>query len=483
MGKDVSLGPSGKIKTCARRQEVKAGFCQLQTPLALQHGHQAIAYLMEIEHVLGGVFQLGFRKLCRPPVRALLLLGELDTHDLAGDVLQPVPVGIGAHQLGSDLGTEDRAQRDTQIALDHGHVKAGKMKDFFHLCVGQKRFQPRAVIGVTIELYQMGLAITRRKLDKAQAVTHERQAQRLGIHRNPVSQIQPVGQIALVKMYRHAVRPCAVIMDGAVYGPSAPCPSMKRVSYPCWDVRPEVEPSVRRGYFVVVMINSIFLAGAILTASGQDASAQSGSGFLAASDDADRRAFVGLRAGTLGVGLEGGYRLNDYFQIRAHAAGLVYSDDQTVADISSDFSLRLASIGGGIDFFPFRRVFYVTAGARYNFNKAVFNAQAASDYQIGDNVYTAAEVGQLSGEARFAPNAWFADAGLAGRPWNGQVELAFEAGVYRQGVPSVSYEVTGLLANDPAFRADLDREAERARQDLDKYDSFPLIALNIRYRF
>ncbi|MFN3835066.1 MAG: hypothetical protein ACK4NO_04100 [Glycocaulis sp.] len=50
-------------------------------------------------------------------------------------------------------------------------------------------------------------------------------------------------------------------------------------------------------------------------------------------------------------------------------------------------------------------------------------------------------------------------------------------------MPSVRYEVTGILANDPVFLADLDREAERARQDLDKYDSFPLLALNLRYRF
>ncbi|MFN3835067.1 MAG: hypothetical protein ACK4NO_04105 [Glycocaulis sp.] len=164
------------------------------------------------------------------------------------------------------------------------------------------------------------------------------------------------------------------------------------------------------------MLQAVVIAAALGAASGQTSPAATGEGFFTASTDSDRRAFAGLRAGTLGVGLEGGYRLNDYFQIRAHAAGLVYSDDQTVADISSDFSLRLASIGGGVDFFPFRRVFYVTAGARYNFNKAVFNAQPASDYQIGDNVYPAAEVGRLTGEAQFAPNAWFAGVGLAGRP-------------------------------------------------------------------
>lgn len=225
------------------------------------------------------------------------------------------------------------------------------------------------------------------------------------------------------------------------------------------------------------------LAAALGALSAQPSSAAAGSGAFTASTDADRRAFAGLRAGTLGVGVEGGYRINDYLQVRVHAAGLVYSDDQTVADIASDLSLRLASVGGGIDFFPFRRVFFLTAGARYNFNKAIYNAQPATDYQIGNNIYPAAEVGRLTGEARFAPNAWFAGAGLASRPWNGPVEIALEAGVYMQGSPSIDYEVTGLLANDPAFLADLELQVERAQRDLDKYDSFPLIALNLRYRF
>ncbi|AZU05235.1 hypothetical protein X907_2725 [Glycocaulis alkaliphilus] len=228
---------------------------------------------------------------------------------------------------------------------------------------------------------------------------------------------------------------------------------------------------------------SATFAAAFGAASMQGDPAFAGSGAFTASTDADRRAFVGLRAGTLGVGVEGGYRINDYLQVRTHAAGLVYSDDQTVADIASDFSLRLASVGVGVDVFPFRRVFFLTAGARYNFNRAVYNAQPASDYQIGDNIYPAAEVGLLSGEARFAPNAWFAGAGVAGRPWNGPIEVSLEAGVYRQGAPSISYDVTGLLANDPAFLADLELQVERAQRDLDKYDSFPLIAFNLRYRF
>ncbi|MGY6662378.1 MAG: hypothetical protein ACXIVO_08660 [Glycocaulis sp.] len=228
---------------------------------------------------------------------------------------------------------------------------------------------------------------------------------------------------------------------------------------------------------------SATFAAALGAASMQGDPAFAGSGAFTASTDSDSRAFVGLRAGTLGVGVEGGYRINDYLQVRTHAAGLVYSDDQTVADIASDFSLRLASVGVGVDVFPFRRVFFLTAGARYNFNKAVYNAQPASDYQIGNNIYPAAQVGRLTGEAQFAPNAWFAGAGVAGRPWNGPVEVSLEAGVYRQGTPSISYEVTGLLANDPAFLADLQLQVERAQRDLDKYDSFPLIALNLRYRF
>ncbi len=265
-------------------------------------------------------------------------------------------------------------------------------------------------------------------------------------------------------------------------GPYVPA----RQSTPCarqGAILAPVEPAGPSGYVYAIMISTVAIMVALSATSGQTPPAGTGSGFFSASTDSDRRAFTGLRTGTLGIGLEGGYRINDYFQVRGHGAGLVYSDDQTVADISSDLSLRLASIGGGVDIFPFRRVFYVTAGVRYNFNRAVFNAQPANDYQIGNNIYTAAEIGQLSGEAQFAPHAWFAGIGLAARPWDGPVEIAFEAGVYQQGVPTIDYNVTGLLSDDPALLADLDREAQRARQDLEKYSAFPLIALNLRYRF
>ena len=45
---------------------------------------------------------------CRPPVARLLLLGDVDLEHLAQQVLQPVPVGVGAHQPRGDLGAVDR---------------------------------------------------------------------------------------------------------------------------------------------------------------------------------------------------------------------------------------------------------------------------------------------------------------------------------------------------------------------------------------
>ena len=48
------------------------------------------------------------------PVRRLLLLREIDAEQFLHEVLEPVPVGVGARELGGDLGAVDRARHDAE---------------------------------------------------------------------------------------------------------------------------------------------------------------------------------------------------------------------------------------------------------------------------------------------------------------------------------------------------------------------------------
>ncbi len=59
---------------------------------------------MQIEHILGGILLLRIAQDMSAPIGALLLLVELDAEQLLDEVLEAMPVGIGAGKLGSDLG-------------------------------------------------------------------------------------------------------------------------------------------------------------------------------------------------------------------------------------------------------------------------------------------------------------------------------------------------------------------------------------------
>jgi hypothetical protein len=62
---------------------------------------------MQVEHIGGGIVLLLVGELLRRPVRALLLLRQIDAEKLGAQVLEPVAVGVGARQLGGDLGAVD----------------------------------------------------------------------------------------------------------------------------------------------------------------------------------------------------------------------------------------------------------------------------------------------------------------------------------------------------------------------------------------
>ena len=63
-----------------------------------------------MKHVGGRVGELRLGQRVGPPVGRLLLLGDLDAEQFARQVLEPVPVGVGAGELGGDLGAIDRGR-------------------------------------------------------------------------------------------------------------------------------------------------------------------------------------------------------------------------------------------------------------------------------------------------------------------------------------------------------------------------------------
>ena len=194
---------------------------------------------------------------------------------------------------------------------------------------------------------------------------------------------------------------------------------------------------------------------------------------------------AGLTGGTLGVGPELSWRVSDHVGIRGNATFLGISASPQSDDLEYRADLKLASYGGMIDLYPFGSSFRVSGGARINNNRATLDAELGDEatIDIGDGVYTADEVGTLSGKADFKKFAPMFTIGLGGSNRRGFF-FGADAGILLQGSVKVSeFTATGSLENDPQFRADLEQERRDLQEDLEKYKVYPVLMATIGVRF
>lgn len=215
------------------------------------------------------------------------------------------------------------------------------------------------------------------------------------------------------------------------------------------------------------------LAAATLACTAHSALAQDGEG----------AASVGLTAGTLGIGPEVGYRVNQTIGIRANASLLSFGADFDSDDVAYRGDVDLKSGGLMLDVYPFGGGFRLSAGARINGNKGELKATPTGTVDIGNGTYTAAQVGTITGKMDVKDFAPALTLGYGGGLRRGLV-FTVEAGVLFQGAVRVNqFTSTGTLANDNAFRANLELERQSLRDDVDDYKVYPILQLGVKYRF
>lgn len=192
---------------------------------------------------------------------------------------------------------------------------------------------------------------------------------------------------------------------------------------------------------------------------------------------------IGVTGGTLGAGPEVAYRYGQYIGVRASAGFLSYNHDETVSQIAYNGRLKLNSYGLAADVFPFGGGFRISAGARKNDNKIDLIGTPLTPVTIGNNVYSPAQVGTLSGTVEgnsFAPTFSLGYGGALAKGFT----LGAEIGVMFQGTPKVdNYRATGLLASTPAFQADLADERQKVDDKVHNFQYWPIAQILLLYRF
>jgi hypothetical protein len=191
---------------------------------------------------------------------------------------------------------------------------------------------------------------------------------------------------------------------------------------------------------------------------------------------------VGIKAGTLGAGIEGSWRPLPYLDLRLGGNTYQYEDSGTLAEIPYDATLGLENYYGTVNFHFPKSPMRLTFGAYANGNQLDLVGQPTPTVEIGGNTYTAAEVGTLNSTSTFPGTAPYVGIGLDFRLF-GKVGLNFDFGLLWQGEPEVSLLADGTLAGDPDFQSALERERLELEQEVSDLKAWPVLALGFVVNF
>ena len=203
---------------------------------------------------------------------------------------------------------------------------------------------------------------------------------------------------------------------------------------------------------------------------------------LAGTAAADNDFGVGVKAGTLGIGVEGTWRPLPYIDLRVGLNNYDYDDDGSQAGINYDATLNLDTVYATANFrFPLSP-FRFTTGLYSNGNELNMVSTDSPAFDIGDQSYTLAEVGTLTSTTSFGSTAPYVGIGYDFSLF-GKVGMNLDLGILWQGEPEVALAADGLLANDPGFLSDLEAERLQLEDEVSDYKAWPVATLGFVFNF
>lgn len=197
------------------------------------------------------------------------------------------------------------------------------------------------------------------------------------------------------------------------------------------------------------------------------------------------RAAIGLHAGTLGVGADIQVRTTDWLVLRGGGHFADVNIDRTFDDIDYDGDVGLTNGYVTADIHPFANGFFLSGGVILGDKTIDLTTTPSTPVEIGDVVFSPAEIGTLVGRVEGRSAAPFAGLGFDNAVTSdNQVGFSLLLGVAFTGEPTVDLEaVDGLLASDPTFLAELAEEEERLRQDARDFRFYPVARIGLTIGF
>jgi hypothetical protein len=203
----------------------------------------------------------------------------------------------------------------------------------------------------------------------------------------------------------------------------------------------------------------------------------------AAAASADNALGFGVKAGTLGLGVEGTWRPLPYMDVRFGANQFDYTDTRSETGVVYDAELNLDNyyVTGNFRFplSPFR----VTAGVYSNGNEVnAVSGDNGAIIVIGGDPYPSDLVGTLSVRGSFDSTSPYVGVGYDFSLF-GKVGMNLDFGVLWQDSPKVDIASDGILSGNPTFEASLEAERQELEDNLSDYKVWPVISLGFVVNF
>ena len=201
--------------------------------------------------------------------------------------------------------------------------------------------------------------------------------------------------------------------------------------------------------------------------------------FGAGCQDTGRFAVSG-KAGTLGVGPEFTAKLATDINIRVGLNTLdIDLDDKDIEDVDYDLGIDLSSLSAIVDWHIFDDPFRISGGFISMNNKIEMDARPNNSVEIGNTIYTPAQIGTLTGRVDIDGLSPYVGIGW-GNPFAGKRRWGFtvDMGLAFTDSPDVRLSSTGIVSS-----VDLEKERRDIEDDLDSIKVYPVISLGLFFRF
>jgi hypothetical protein len=174
---------------------------------------------------------------------------------------------------------------------------------------------------------------------------------------------------------------------------------------------------------------------------------------------------VAVKAGTIGVGVEGALGLGDNLAIRGGGALVPLNLDRTYSDIEFGLDLPDTYLNLGLDFYPGGGPFRISGGMLFKPDEPRLTSEFIGPKDIGGRSYSPSEIGTLVGEIDSGNRAPFVTIGF-GRHTSTGLGLYADVGMAFLEDPKLSIRQEGGTLSGAA-KAEFDTRLEQERQDIE----------------